>query len=168
MEDMKKRAFKINFVDVIITLMIILVLSVAALMIASAFGATEAIDSEDVDIEYTVLIKGVLEDFRDTVQVGDAVIDSQERQSLGTVVGVEYYEYSYELYNDETHKMEIVTHPHSITIEMKVTATGYRKDGIYYLKESGKPIGVGTGFNINTPHYCGIGYVGSMSCTDAK
>lgn len=157
----EKKAFRINIIDVLITLVIIAVVSVGVLMLANAFDVN-ASDDGTVAVEYTVQFKRIRDEFSDNIHVGDAVIDAQKRHNLGTVTKVSNEPYTVELYNHETDMRDIVEYPDFITINMKVSAAAYVSDEMCYLKDSGKEIGIGTALYIHLPDFCGMGYICEM------
>lgn len=159
----ENRAFKINIIDVLITLMIVCVLAVGTIMLASAFGVNASADDEGKTIEYVVQFKGIRKEFGDNIIKGDIVVDAQKRHNLGTVIEVREPEvYEQEVYDEETKTMKMATNPDFITLEIKVSAPGYIDEEMYYLAESDKEIGVGTFLYIHTPDFCGSGYISSM------
>lgn len=157
----EKKAFRINIVDVLITLIIIGILTVGALMIASAFDVNN-VSEEGTSVVYTVQFKKILSEFSENIKVGDTVVDAQKRHNLGVVDGVTTKFYELEIYDNENNSRKIATNPDYITINMDVRATAYVSGGMCYLKDSGKEIGIGTAMYIHLPDFCGIGYISDM------
>ena len=157
----QKKAFRINVVDVLITLVIIAVLTVGILMIANAFDVNAA-GEDETTVEYTVQFKRIRNEFMGNIKIGDTVVDAQKRHNLGTVVGVYEEPYVLELYDVEDATRKAVEYPDFCTIEMTVTAKAYLEDGMWMLKESGKEIGIGTALYIHLPNFCGEGYISEM------
>ena len=157
-----KNTFRINIVDILITLVIIAGLTVGALMLINAFDVNAA--SDDIcDIEYTIQFKRIRNDFKGLVNIGDDAVDAQKRHNLGKVIGVEEPNYTVELYKVDTDTRISVDYPHFCNIEVTVVAKGYQKDGMWYLKDSGKEVGIGTPLYIHFPSFCGSGYISDMT-----
>ena len=72
----ENKAFRINFVDVLLTLFIVAIVGVGAFMIGSAFGIDISAEKEDMTIEYTLQLRGMMPEFNDNVTVGETVIDA--------------------------------------------------------------------------------------------
>ena len=157
----EKKAFRINIVDVLITLIIIGVLAVGALMLASAFDVNN-VSEEGSSVIYTVQFKKILAEFSDNIKNGDTVVDAQKRHNLGTVYDVTVTPYETEIYDNENESRAMAVNPDFITIDMKVEANAYVSGGMCYLKDSGKEIGIGTAMFIHLPDFCGIGYISDM------
>ncbi|MBQ6893051.1 MAG: DUF4330 domain-containing protein [Clostridia bacterium] len=159
----EKKAFRINIVDVLITLIIVAMLTVGILMLANTFDVRASGDG-NATVEYTVQFKKVRNEFIGNVKAGDIAVDAQNRQNLGVVIDVkDDTPYTIELYNAATDAREVVEYPDFINITMKVSADAYTSDGMWYLKESGREIGIGAEFNIYLPDFCGTGYVSEMN-----
>lgn len=156
-----KKAFRINIVDVLITLVIIGILTVGALMLASAFDVSN-VSEDGSSVVYTVQFKKIRAEFSDNIDVGDIVVDAQKRHNLGEVSGVTSKFYELEIYDNENNSRAVAVNPDFITIEMQVKATAYVSNGMCYLKDSGKEIGIGTAMYIHLPDFCGTGYISDM------
>lgn len=167
MADNEKKAFKINIIDVIITVIIVAVLAVGTIMIASAFGFSSK-DKEVGTVEYVIQFKGVMDDFADNVKKGDEIVDSQKRHVLGKVKETKYEVYNTEVYNEETRELQIAENPDYITLEVTVTADAYVSEQMIFLTESEKEIGVGTFLYIHAPDFCGGGYISAMNFVEKK
>ena len=111
---------------------------------------------------YTVQFKKILAEFSDNIKVGDAVVDAQKRHNLGEVSGVSSKYYELEIYDNENQARAVAVNTDYITVDMQVKATAYVSNGMCYLKDSGKEIGIGTALYIHLPDFCGIGYISDM------
>lgn len=156
----EKRSFRINIVDVLITVVIACVIAVGAIMIANAFGVDASSDKEGLTVEYTLQFSGLRPEFADKVQEGDAVVEAAKRLGLGTVTSVRQEAYTKDVYNQETDMMQVATHPDYITVYITIRADGYESDEMYYV--NGVKMAVGTGISIHTKNFCGTGYVSEM------
>ncbi|MBE6680339.1 MAG: DUF4330 family protein [Ruminococcaceae bacterium] len=163
MAEQSNKSFRFNIIDVLITIVIVVALALFVMIMANSFGVNASTDKENKTIEYTVQFKGIRAEFADNIKVNTTVVDGQKRHNLGKIVSVSDPElYQTEVYDEETRSMKLATNPDYITVEIKVSADGYLDDGMYYLKESDKEIGVGTFLYIHLPDFCGSGYVSAM------
>ncbi|MBQ9134258.1 MAG: DUF4330 domain-containing protein [Clostridia bacterium] len=156
----EKRSFRINIVDVLITIVIACVIAVGAIMIANAFGVDASTDKESLTVEYTLQFNGLQPEFAEKVQAGDAVVEAAKRLGLGTVVSVQSEPYTKDVYNEETGMMQVAEHPDYVTVYITIAADGYTSDEMYYV--NGVKMAVGTGISIHTKNFCGTGYVSEM------
>ena len=155
----EKRSFRINIVDVLLTIVIACVIAFAAFMIANAFGV-DASAKEDITIEYTIQFRGLQPEFCDNVEVGETVIDAQKRLNLGTVTRVRTEPYTKDVYDEETETMVKATHPDYLTLYITVEAPGYFSEEMYYL--NGIKMAVGNGISIHMKNLCATGYINDM------
>ncbi len=164
MAEQEKKAFRFNIIDAFITVAIVAVLALFIMIMASSFGVNASTDKENKTIEYTVQFKGIRAEFGDNIIVGNTVVDGQKRHNLGKIVKVsEPMVYETEVYDEESRSMKLAQNPDYITVEVTVSADGYVDDGMFFLKESDKEIGVGTYLYIHLPNFCGAGYISAMN-----
>lgn len=155
----EKRSFRVNIVDILLTIVIACVIAVAAFMIANAFGV-DASEKEDLTIEYTIQFRGMMPEFCDNVEVGETVIDAQKRLNLGTVTRVRTEPYTKDVYDEETERMVKATHPEYLTLYITVESPGYLSEEMYYL--NGIKMAVGNGISIHMKNLCATGYINDM------
>ena len=156
----ENKAFRINFVDVLLTLLIAAIIAVGAFMIGSAFGIDIAAEKENMTVEYTIQFRGMMPEFCDNVTVGEAVIDAQKRLNLGTVTAVWTEPYEKDIFDDRTGEMVSATHPDYLNLYIRVSSPGYVTDDMYYV--NGIKMAVGIGLSIHTKNLCATGYVSDM------
>lgn len=156
----EKKAIRINFVDVLLTVVLACILAIGVFMIANAFGVDASSDKEQLTIEYTIQFRGLQSEFGDNVEVGETVIDAQKRLNLGNVLSATVEPFTKDVYNEETGMMETATHPEYITLYIRVSSPGYMADEMYYV--NGIKMAVGNGISIHTKNFCATGYVSDM------
>lgn len=166
MAEREKRAFKLNIVDVFITLIIACVVAVGAMMLVSAFGVNTSNDKKDVKVEYTIQFKGILDDFKNNVKVGDVIVDGQKRYNIGTVKRVWYGPYTMDVFNKETGKMQKAVYPDHVELNVVVEADGYMLDDRCYLTEGEMLMVIGTGISMHAPDLSSYGYVSDIQIYD--
>lgn len=155
----EKRSFRVNIVDVLLTIVIACVIAVAAFMIANAFGV-DASAKEDLTIEYTIQFRGMMPEFCDNVEVGETVIDAQKRMNMGTVTRVRTEPYTKDVYDEETEMMVNAIHPEYLTLYVTVESPGYLSEQMYYI--NGIKMAVGNGISIHMKNLCATGYINDM------
>lgn len=156
----EKRAFRINFVDVLLTLMIAAVIAVGAYMLGSAFGIDVSAQKEDITVEYTLQFRGLSPEFYDKVTVDETVIDAQKRLNIGTIQSVWTEPYVKDVYDEESGTMVAATHPDYFTLNIRISSPGYITDDMYYV--NGIKMAVGIGLSIHLKNFCATGYVTDM------
>ncbi len=158
----EKRAFKLNIVDVFITLMIACALAIGAIMLVSAFDVRTSNDKKAVKIEYTIQFKGVLNEFKGNIRIGDTIVDGQKRYNIGTVKKVWYGPYTMDVYDKESGTMKKATYPDNVELNIVVEADGYILDDKYYLSEGDMQMLVGMGISVHAPNLATYGYVSEI------
>lgn len=155
----EKRAFRVNLVDILLTILIAGVIAIGAIMIANAFGV-DASEKEDMKIEYTIQFRGLQPEFCDNVEVGETVIDAQKRLNLGTVTRVRTEPFTKDVYDEQLEQMVVATHPEYLTLYITVESSGYISEEWYYI--NGIKIAVGNGISIHMKNLCATGYINDM------
>ena len=123
MEKKESRAFRVNVVDILITVVIAGVITFGAFMIASAFGVDTA-EKTDYTVLYTLQFRGMEPEYADKIAVGDTVVEAAKRFNLGTVTAVSTEPYVKDVYDEATGEMVAATHPDNITMNVTLTADG--------------------------------------------
>ena len=159
MEKKESRTFRVNFVDILITVVIAGVITFGAFMIASAFGV-ETAEKTEYTVLYTLQFRGMEPEYADKIAVGDTVVEAAKRFNLGTVTAVSTEPYVKDVFDEETGAMVAATHPDNITMNVTLTADGYYADGSYYI--NGSRVAVGVGISIHAKNFAGTGYVSAM------
>lgn len=155
----EKRNFRVNLVDILLTVVIAGVIAVGAIMIANAFGV-DAAKKEDMKIEYTIIFRGMMPELCDNVAVGEKVIDAQKRLDLGTVTRVRTTPYTKDVYDEQIEAMVEATHPEYLTLYITVESPGYVSEEWYYI--NGIKMAVGNGISIHMKDLCATGYINDM------
>lgn len=159
MEKKESRAFRVNVVDILITVVIAGVITFGAFMIASAFGVDTA-EKTDYTVLYTLQFRGMEPEYADKIAAGDTVVEAAKRFNLGTVTAVSTEPYVKDVYDEATGEMVAATHPDNITMNVTLTADGYYVDGSYYI--NGSRVAVGVGISVHAKNFAGTGYVSAM------
>ena len=97
----KQKGRRFNFVDLLIILAIILFLAIVVNIFLPTSFMSSFGENTEREIQYTVELSYVDEDFVDKIKENDAVIDSVSKYSLGEVIMVDYNNHYTELEYDE-------------------------------------------------------------------
>ncbi len=151
----KAKKIRFNIIDII--LMVILVGAVGVLVYILAVGGRDSsAASEPIEIIYEVELKNVREEFRGAIKVGDTVVDTVKRYTIGEVIDVRYEEALYTGVDKATGQLVNSPYPGRTNIIMTVQATADTTPGYYSI--DGYRLMVGTGVYFRTPGYTGSGY----------
>lgn len=154
-----KKAFKLNIIDIIITLIVAGIIAVGVFMLASAFGVS-ADNKNEVEVVYTLQFKGVEDIYKGNVKIGDTIIDGRTRFNIGTVQAVDDSEPFYvDIFNEFEEKMVKAEHPDHHTLYVTIKTKAICKDGAYYIKSEDFPIAVGLPIAMHAPDLCKEGYI---------
>lgn len=159
MDKKDTRAFRINFVDILITVVLAGAITFGAFMIASAFGVDTS-EKTDFTMLYTLQFKGIEREYADKIAVGDTVVEAAKRFNLGTVTKVDVEPYIKEVFDEETGTLVPAVHPDLVTMNVTLSADCYLSGGSYYI--NGSRVAVGTGISIHAKNFAGTGYVSAM------
>ena len=149
------RRYKFNFVDLILILLCVAIIAGCAYIFSPNFKFDLFSKKEAVDLQYVVEIQGVDEEFIEKIKENNAVIDSVSKNSMGTVVAVDYStkysELSYTKIEDE-YVGVLVEHPTKYNLIVTITATGeHEKEAGYSINAC--RIAVGERLNLKFPDF---------------
>lgn len=157
----KKRA-KFNVID---TLIVLLILAVAAAVVYVFFLDGLENTGDVKTIQYTVLVRAVPNEYVNNVEVGDHVVDSAQHYQLGTVVDYRYEPAKKETENMAEGETSLATYENKsdlyITIEAEATLGTQFSIGGY-------EIGVGKTVYVRLPNLLPTegGYCKSLTVID--
>ena len=159
----KKKNYRFNILDVLLILLAIGIVFVAVNIISPmAFIKNLQADSNHT-IEYTVEFIGVDEEFIEAIKENDKVMDSVSKNSLGTVIAVDYNTHYSELKYDEENKAgKLVDYADKYNVIVTITAEGNYVEGEGYNVNAHR-IAVGEKMSLRFPDYVGEGYCISFS-----
>ena len=159
----KKKAYRFNFLDVLLILLALLVVFVAINIISPMPFIKKLQSDSSHTIEYTVEFIGVDEDFINTIKENDKVMDSVSKNSLGTVIAVDYNTHYSELKYDEANNVgKLVDYPDKYNVIVTISASGNYISGEGYSINAHR-IAVGEKMSLRFPDYVGEGHCISFS-----
>ena len=158
----KKRSF--NTVDVILSLMILIFLSVAIFLFASNTDFNWR-GEQEVKLEYTVEISGISQEMAAGIQVGDQVLDGENNYLIGSVTNTEIDDCVEYVYNEASGRIEAVAYTD------EGSTSSVRKNLLVTITANAKYV-EGKGYTVNGYHVtvnramqlCFPGYSGEGQC----
>lgn len=155
----KTKKIRFNIIDIL--LLAVFVLAVGILIYILAVGGRDSsAAAEPVEIIYEVELKNVREVFRGAIKVGDTVVDSVKRYTIGEVIDVRYEEAVYTGVDKTTGQLVNSPYPGRTNIIMTVQAMADTASGHYSV--DGYQLMVGKGIYFRTPDFTGSGYLISL------
>jgi hypothetical protein len=156
-----KAKIRFNFIDAL--LILIILAAVAALVWIFGFSSTDAsANQKQVEIEYTVRIKKVRDEFRGEgfFNEGDPVTDSATLYDIGNLVSAEYSKAEHTAPN-KFGELVVSEYPNHIDITLTVRATADITGGVYNI--GGYTMTVGKKVSLRVPNFVGEGYCTAIS-----
>jgi len=158
----KKKKGRFNLVDLLLVVVALAVAFVVVFVVdpfsINLFGGEE----REITLEYTIRISNVDVAFTDNITVGNEVVDSSVKTSLGYVSSVENdIPYSEPYYDNATDTVSMKEYPGRYDIMVTVTAKAIFEDGFGYTVE-GRRIAVGAQMYLMFPDFVGTGSCVSM------
>lgn len=155
----KTKKFRFNIIDIL--LLVIFAVAVAVLVYILAVGGRDSsAASEPIEVIYEVELKNIRESFRGAVKVGDTVVDTVKRYTIGEVIDVRYEEAVYTGVDSATGQLVYSPYPGRTNIIVTVQATADAASGTYSV--DGYQLIVGKSVSFRTPGFTGSGYIITM------
>lgn len=151
----EKRAWRFTALDLII-LVVLLAVAAAVVWFFGPFRDGEAGKDAQVNIEYTIEIKGMEEEYLGNIRVGDIVIDSVTKKGIGTVTAVETMPLVDYVLNTEDGVMMEKEYPGRSTILVTVSSPATVNERGYNI--DGYRVAIGVLHYLQLPNFVGIGY----------
>ncbi len=159
----KKKKFSFNIIDA--ALVVIALVAIAVLIFV--FNNKDIVKpqgNERVQIEYTITVSPVREEFINLVKIGDKVTNTAVMETCGEVVTVTNSDYIYEGTNDSTGEKVYTPYPGMKTMVIKIKANAAKTD--YGYSVNGFDIVIGEKVSIRVPDYTGIGICTAIKVLD--
>ncbi len=154
----KKKPYRFNFIDVLLILLALAIIFVAINVIAPMPFIKKLQADQKLTIQYTVEISGVHEAYLNKIKENDAVVDSVSKNSLGTVLAVDYNNYHSELtYDEESKEGKLVEYTDRYDVTVTIVASGVYNEGEGYGVNATR-IAVGEKMYLRFPDFVGVGY----------
>ena len=159
----KKKPYRFNFIDVLLILLAAAIIFVGINIIAPMPFVKELQADKNLTVQYTVELVGVEEAYLNKIKENDIVVDSISKNTLGTVLAVDYNNYYTELTYDEiTGQGKMVEYTDRYNVTVTIVAQGVYTKGEGYTVNS-RRVAVGEKMSLRFPDYVGEGYCISFS-----
>lgn len=156
LRDAKKRG-KFNLIDFLLILVILLIVASLVYLFFPTSWIRSITADKSADIQYTIEMRGVDEEFINNINENDTVLDSVSKSNIGTVVAVDYsMRYTELTYNEEGQGI-LAEYPGKYNVIVTISATAEFNKGEGYTV-NGKRIAVGEKVSARFPNYLGEGY----------
>ena len=154
----RKKPYRFNFIDVLIILLVIAIIFVAINVIAPMPFVKQLQAEKKLTVQYTIELSGVEEAYLNKIKENDSVVDAVSKNSLGTVLAVDYNNYYSELaYDEETGEGKLVEYTDRYDVTVTIVASGVYNEGEGYSVNATR-IAVGEKIYVRFPNYVGAGY----------
>ncbi|MBQ8396872.1 MAG: DUF4330 family protein [Clostridia bacterium] len=151
----EKRAWRFTALDLII-LVVLLAVIAAAVWFFGPFRDGSSGDSTLVNIEYTVEVKGMEEEYLGNIRVGDTVIDSVTKKEIGTITAVETMPLVEYVLNTEDGIMMEKEYPGQSTLLVTISSPATFDERGYSIE--GYRVAIGVLHYMQLPNFVGSGY----------
>lgn len=155
----KKRKLSFNFIDV--ALIVIALAGIAVLVFF--FSKNDIVSTnreEKVNIEYTVRLSPVREEYINLIKIGDTLINTDIMQSVGEVTNVTNSDCLYEGY-DSTGAPVYTPYPGMKTVVVTIRAEAIKTKTGYIV--NGYDVVIGESMTFRVPDFTGTGVCVSIS-----
>lgn len=158
-----KKGFSFNIIDAALIIIALLCICATIFFFTDA-DITSSKENKRVTLEYTLEFSPTREEYRNLLEIGDAITETSTMKDAGEIVNVVYYDHLYYGTNDETGEKVTTKYPGKINMVLTVrteavqTETGYSING-YELLIDGK-------ITIRTPDFTGTGVCTSITVSE--
>ena len=152
------RGGKFNLIDFLLIVVVLLIIGALVYVFLPTSTIRNITADKTVDIDYTIEILGVDEQFIENIKENDTVLDSVSKNSLGTVTAVDYSTQYTELKYDEENDIGVlspVKGKYNVTVTIAATADFEAGEG---YDVNGTRIAVGEKIYARFPDFVCEGY----------
>ncbi len=151
----EKRTWRFTALDLII-LIVLLAAAALAVWFFGPFGGGDSGDTTQVNIEYTIEIKGLEEAYLGNIRVGDAVTDSVTKKGIGVITAVETMPFVDYILNTDDGILLEKEYPGQYTLLVTISAPATHNERGYNL--DGYRVAIGGLHYVQLPNFVGSGY----------
>lgn len=169
----KKRQF--NIIDFLVILIVVAIVAVSVYSVFSWSDIKKLWSTRTVELDYTVELKGVDQEFIDKIKIDDVVTDGATKNKLGKVKGVDnnekYWVVDYkkepiigengEPTSEYHYAFTKAEHPDKYNLTVYISTPAEYEEGIGYTV-NGKRIAVGEAVDMRFPEFSKSGYCVSI------
>lgn len=152
----KKRNYRFNFIDVLLILVILAVVSALAVILISDRVEVADTQVQTTDIIYELEFSSTYSDYKKLIQIGDTVTNLYSLEPIGEVLNVVASDVSYEGHSAQDGSSVLSTLPDRIRLVVTIRATAeVSEQGTYSV--SGSTLFSGRKVSIRVPKFEGTG-----------
>ena len=158
----KKIKRKFNIIDFLVLIIILAVIAASIYVVISWSNIKNIWSVSTVELQYTVELRGVDQEFIDNIKSGDTVTDAVSKNQLGIVDrvdSIEKYEVlDYKKTEDGTGYTGVLSkYPDKYNVTVYISSTAEYEDGVGYTI-NGRRIAVGEMIEMRFPEFSSVGY----------
>ncbi|MFA6948968.1 MAG: DUF4330 domain-containing protein [Eubacteriales bacterium] len=143
-------------IDIVLLAIIIGAATLLIYIFTSSGGSGKLTGAVTKNIEYTVLLSEVRDQFKGLVGIGDSVTDTVKLMPIGEVVDIKYEDTIRTIEDSSTGTLKYAVMPDKFDMFVTVKAAAQLENGYYYI--DGYQISVGTLVSLRVPEFTGSGY----------
>lgn len=143
---------KFNILDLIIIIVLVLAIAGAAWFFQRSKGSSEGTQS----ISYVVEVTNVTQDLKDSVQIGDTVIDGVKKTQIGTITNVEVINQTTDTYSPDLDTIVKTEKPGYYTLQITCQADADVSDSA--ISVNSYRIAIGNTIYFQSKHFAAEGY----------
>ena len=152
-EQMKKAPSRLNFFDIFLIILAVLIIAAAAFLFVRRAGN----DSDETHIQYTVLVKELPQEIVIEVEPGESVVDTIKLGTIGEVVSFRIVPATYDAFNEETDTLVHGEYEDLISVSFTFEADAEKSETAYMV--GNMRVAVGAQVFFRTPSFTGYGFV---------
>ena len=153
-----KKIFKLNFFDILLVVLAVLVIGAASVIFLSARSSgTDA----TVPVEYTVVVKDIPAQMKIRTKAGENVYNTIQPANIGKITTVQRSLAYYDAFNHETETTVHAQYSDIYNVTFTVRADAQKTQSYYQV--GNLKIGIGAEVHFRTSNFVGYGYVTSVT-----
>ena len=165
----KKNKRKFNIIDFLVLVIILAVIGISVYAVVSWSNIKSLWSTSTVELQYTVELRGVDEEFVNNIKAGDTVTDAVSKNQLGIVDRVDSIEKATvldyvknEIPNEDgkttvTYNGVLSEYPDKYNITVYISSSAEYEKGVGYTV-NGRRIAVGEIIEMRFPEFSSVGY----------
>ncbi|MBO7310250.1 MAG: DUF4330 domain-containing protein [Clostridia bacterium] len=148
-----KHKGKFNFIDFLLVLIVLAIIAALVYVFLPSSHIKRVTSDKTLDMQYTIEILGVDEQYISNIVENDTVIDSVTKSNIGTVTAVDYsMQYTELAYDEESSTGVLTPIAGKYNVVVTISATAEYEEGTGYTV-NGTRIAVGEKISARFPNY---------------
>ena len=167
----EKKERKFNFIDFLLIVLVLAIVAGAIYLFSPGSFLNQIKTEKQGTLSYTVEIKGVDGEYLNKIKENDVVVDSVTKNTIGTVVAVDYNTkqtvLEYAKQSDGTYTGVLSEYPDQYTVLVTITASAEYASGDGY-NVNNRRIAVGEAMALRFPDFVAEGHCISLIPEDFR